>query len=585
MEFLFLIPFFILLIAFIPRFLATRRVDMTWDEGLYIACGAMSLKNVATRNFSSEAWSFEFHPPVIMYLYGVTYALYVWLSTLVRRRSIPSIGILYQEGLKLFSGRKTLSVARLTSVMLGSLSCVIVYFMCLDLFKSRLMGVVAALVLALTPSFIAWSSLAMLESGVAFFFLLTIWALTRAVELNSFCYLIISGISLGLTFGSKETGFGVPIVVLPWFVSLAFKSKASLLSDVALNIGQAFLLWIALGFLTFYVIWPWLWKNPITQFLKAIRATSHMTSRKGAGWSFYLTNLFMSTPLAVGFLYTVGLIESLFLSLAQPYFLLLSAWVIVPLALMSSPLVPKRGGTFEVSFVFVPLSILSSFAIYSFSKLITENTNRFLMLSLNNWFMFLLLSFILVSLLAIACVKIHPYYVDYYNSFSKMRRNCLIGWWGEGMAEAVAYIDQNAPKNSSVWIYGPKATAFYHTSRINLKESIGKESLFYERSKSGIDVQISKDFCVWREGDLKFCFPYYYPIKDGDLDVAQLKAENVSYILVYRWATYDPAITAMAPDHHRVVSMLRSSVPAFTSKIKGEEVCWVYKVGDLMPKT
>jgi 4-amino-4-deoxy-L-arabinose transferase-like glycosyltransferase len=581
----FLIPLFIFILAFIPRFLATHKVDMTWDEGLYITCGAMSLKNVAARNFSSEAWSFEFHPPLMMYLYGMAYALYAFLTTMIRRRSIPSLGSLYREGLRLFAGRRALLVARLPSVMLGSLSCVLVYFLCLDLFKSQLIGVAAALVLALTPSFIAWSSLAMLESGVAFFFLLTIWTLTRAVELNSFNYLIISGVSLGLTFGSKETGFGVPLVVIPWLVSTAFKNNALLVSADVLNIGQTFLLWIALGLLTFYVTWPWLWKNPIKQFMKALRATSDMASRKGAGWSFYLSNLFMSTPLVLAFLYGVGLVEALFLSVTQPYFLLLLSWIIVPLALMSSPLVLKRGGAYEVSFVFVPLSILSSFAMYDFSKFIAENANRFSMLSVNEESIFLLLSLILVGLLVVTCVKIHPYYVDYYNSVSKTHRNRLFGWWGEGMAEAVAYVDQHAPRNSSVWIYGPKATALYHSSRVNLKESVGSEPLFYERSKAGFDVQISEDFYTWREGDLRFCFPYYYSGKHSNLNVAQLKAENVSYIVVYRWATYDPAITAMDSGNYKVVCILRSSPPVFTSRIKGVEVCWVYKVQDLMVKT
>lgn len=580
----FLIPLFIFLIAFIPRFLAARKVDMTWDEGLYIVCGAMSLKNVAARNFSSEAWSFEFHPPVMMYLYGMAYALYAFLTTMIRRRSISSLGSLYREGLKLFVGRKALLVARLPSVTLGSLSCVLVYFICLDLFKSQLIGVVAAMVLALTPSFIAWSSLAMLESGVAFFFLLTIWALTRAVELSSFSYLIMSGVSLGLTFGSKETGFGVPLVVLPWLVSIAFKSNTLSGLNAFLNIGHIFLPWIAFGLLTFYVMWPWLWKNPTKQFMKALRATSKMASRKGAGWSFYLSNLFMSTPLVLVFLYGVGLIGALFLSATQPYFLLLLSWVIVPLALMSSPLTPKRGGAYQALFILAPLSILSSLAVYNLSKLIVENADGFLMLNLNNESVFLLLSSVFVGFLMIACVKIHPYYVDYYNSVGKMRRNCLIGWWGEGMGEAIAYVDEHAPKNSSVWIFGPKATALYHSSRINLKESMGNEPLFYERFKAGFDVQISNDFRGWRKGDLKFCFPYYSPSKQSGFEVGQLKAENVSYIVVYRWATYDPAITAMDSGNHKVVSIIRSNTPIFTSKIKGEEVCWVYKVEDLIAK-
>jgi len=198
----------IFLVAFIPRFLAALRVDMTWDEGLYALSGITSVKNVATRNFTPDAWNSEFHPPIIMYIYGTVYAVYVFIKTLFKRGFRLNLNLLYQEGYSLFKGRRTLLVLRLPSVILGALSCVLTYLIGLDLFKSGIVAIAAALFLALTPIFIAWSSLAMLESGVTFFYLLTIWTVLRAIEGSSLIYTIFSGIALGLAFGSKETGFG-----------------------------------------------------------------------------------------------------------------------------------------------------------------------------------------------------------------------------------------------------------------------------------------------------------------------------------------------------------------------------------------
>lgn len=579
MEFIIIfIPLLIFLIAFIPRFLAASKVDMTWDEGLYIVCGAMAVKNVAKRNFSSDAWSFEFHPPIIMYLYGMAYALYAFLTTAKSSRSIPSLGSLYREGVKLFTGRKALLATRFPSVILGSLSCTLVYIICLDVLKNQSIGIVAALILALTPSFIAWSSLAMLESGVTFFYLLTIWTFMMAVELNSIGYLIVSGISLGLALGSKETGFAIPLVVIPPLASLALEAHSL---DASVNMAQTLLLWLIMGFLTLYVMWPWLWRNPIRQFMKTLRATSKMASRKGAGWSFYLVNMFTSTPIALLFLYAVGLTEALYLSISQPHLLLLLAWVALPLILMSSPLAPKRGGAYEMLFILPPLSILSGLAIYDLPRVIVENATGFLTLNFDSGLAFWLLASIFLGLLVLSCVKIYPYYIDYCNPIAKYvsKIPCLVGWWGEGMAEAIAYVDKHAPHGSTVWIYGPRTTSFYHSSRVDLKKSIGDEPLFYERTKAGFNVQVENIFYEWRKGDLKFYFPYYYPETHSDLDIVHLRAENLSYIIVYRWATYEPTITAIDPGNNKLISAIRSIFkPVFTVKIKDIEVCWIYKV-------
>jgi hypothetical protein len=429
----------------------------------------------------------------------------------------------------------------------------------------------------------------MLESGVTFFYLLTIWTLLRAIEFQSLGYTIFSGTALGLAFGSKETGFGVPLVVLPWATFLIVKTYVAEGLVALIGKSELLLLWFLLGLIVFYVTWPWLWKSPIKQFARNVRATSKMTSRPNAGIGFYLIDLLSSTPVFLVFLYGVGTILSLSLAVTQTNVIILLSWAFLPLILMSMPFVPKRGGTYEITFILPPLSIFAGLATLRLSNILAVTLQKFFgstaifgsisYEALAVWF----LGSAFICLIALACLRIHPYYIDYYNflakSMSSIKKNLLVGWWGEGMGNAINYIDQYAPSNTTIWIYGPKSTALYHSSRVGLGKSFQNEPLFYERSKAGFKVPKDDAFNEWRKGDLKFYFPYYYPDKHNEYDMSRLKAEKVSYVLIYKWATYDPLITAIDQGNYKMVSAIRNKwTPVFTVRMKNKEICWVYKV-------
>ena len=58
--------------------------------------------------------------------------------------------------------------------------------------------------------------------------------------------------------------------------------------------------------------------------------------------------------------------------------------------------------------------------------------------------------------LAVACARIHPYYLDYYGeqvggpAGVAAHRRFEIAWWGEGVADAVAYVNANAAPKARV---------------------------------------------------------------------------------------------------------------------------------------
>jgi hypothetical protein len=63
----------------------------------------------------------------------------------------------------------------------------------------------------------------------------------------------------------------------------------------------------------------------------------------------------------------------------------------------------------------------------------------------------------IVAYLAIVCARVHPYYLDYYGeqvggAGTVARRAWFpTGWWGEGLASAIEYVNEHAAPNAHVF--------------------------------------------------------------------------------------------------------------------------------------
>jgi 4-amino-4-deoxy-L-arabinose transferase-like glycosyltransferase len=553
---------------------------MTWDEGLYVLVGSVGLKNILRRNFASDAWNLEFHPPIMMYVYGITYGIYVMVvSTLRGGFTRLRIGTLYEEGVRLFSGRGALFVVRFPSAVLGSLSVVLCYFTTLQLFRSESVAILAALILAFTPAFLAWSSLAMLESGLVFFYLASLYSLILSVGQNSLILAAASGVLLGLALGTKETGFGIILAALPWGIVRFAKDLLMSDSSGVWSLVGIFSTWIIVALSTLYIAWPWLWGNPFRGFKTHIQTASEMPSIPWAGWSFYIVRLAESTPVHLFFLYSLGTVSAFFLAGRLVDIIVILSWAILPLSIMSLPFIPKRVGAYEVTFLLPALSILAASAAWFIDQLAVALLPIPVAISSVP-----IVGASVLVILVLQCVTVHPYYMNYRNLFAHSQtggnRGFPVGWWGEGLDLAMRYIDVVAPQNSTVWIYGPRSTAFYHSTRADSKRSLANEPLFDMRAKAGFDVPTDTHFYDWKTGDLKFYFPYYYPGRQSIRDLERLELARVHFVVVTRWATHDAAL--LDPDNEEIVSeLVRNHRPVHTVKVKNDEVCWVFSVDNI----
>jgi hypothetical protein len=69
---------------------------------------------------------------------------------------------------------------------------------------------------------------------------------------------------------------------------------------------------------------------------------------------------------------------------------------------------------------------------------------------------FALLAVVLLAYLGITAARIHPYYLDYYGEHVggpagvAEHRLFEVGWWGEGIADAVDYVNEHAAAGARV---------------------------------------------------------------------------------------------------------------------------------------
>lgn len=486
-------------------------------------------------------------------MYGFIYSIYVSLIYLVKHGFSFNIEKLSEEAVKQFNGKRTLIVLRLPSMIMGAISSAALYLLTVQITGNNLIGIMAALFLTLTPHFVIMTTLVTSDVGVSLFFTLSVGLLM--VSQNSLYFLIGSAIFMGLTLGSKEPGVTLPVTVILFSLIFSFLNPLQLI------------IWLGVGALIFYLSWPLLWRNPIKVYLEHARAVTSMSSRPSAGKTYYLRHLFFSSPIILFVLYSVGFILIFSIGLSDSLYFIFIFWIFVPIFIMSLPKVPKRGGVSEILIAVPALSVIAAITV---EKIMVISNLGFII-------PVLVFGFLLIEIL-----RFHPYYMNFHTILGG-KKEIPAGWFGESMDKAMVFIDENAPLNSTIWIYGPKSTAYYYSNRVNTEKSLESEGLFQMRKQAGFDTSGAKTttdpyFKQWKKGDLKFFFPYFHTKKYLGLDKDVLHSENVSHIVIINWAfadKLDSGNTAILEE------LRRNHKPVFTATFKQSEICWVYDVRNL----
>jgi hypothetical protein len=547
----------IFVVAVVPRLLTAWKIDMTWDEATYTFCGVIALSNILHRRFSSKEWELEFHPPLGMLFIGAAYGIYIFFKSLIGKKGINETTF-SSQGLQSFKGRRALLVIRMPSIIMGALIAIFVFLISLRISNDYMVASTAALLTGLAPNFIAWTSLAMLESTLTLFYTAEIWMTILATSSHYAIFFSAAGVLFGLMVGTKISGVTATPVFIIWFLIDAFHYGVT-------DIYYVFL-WAVSAVLVYVLVNPVLWNNPIGIFLRNLKAQRALFTRtKKERATFHIETLFATTPLPIVIGALFGLISLFWFPNQLSIFACLTA--VIPLIIMSSPGLPKYGVNISI-FVLPSLTILTAIGIRSVA----------LALSIPTY----ILDTIVILSVGYSLAKTFPYCIGYQNFFTSAiaKTNNYLGQWGEGISKAISYVEENARAGSTVWAYAPKSTSLYHSTRANMRNTFGDEPLFTARQKAGFNVEVDSSVYDLRKGDIRFYYPYYYDLGLHEIE-QRLNENHVEFIVLYRAALSEIWKSSSSKGNNLFCEFLSEKCrPAYVVSLKGTEVCWIFKVTD-----
>jgi len=410
-----IIPVFIFVISFAIISFGINETGETWDEIPYYNAGRQYYSNLVHFNFKSTDWaSNKEHPPVAKYIYGLF--------------SLPG----YLMDGEHYTG------GRIASALVMSLTIALVFLFSGELF-GLVVGLIAAFILMLSPPFIAYGRILGMDSVTTLAFL------TLAIVCYRFARspgrpkdYIVPSLALGLAFSTRYNTiigslFGPVAIIL---FSSWKKNWKKWLGLLLIPLGSA---------LIFYLIWPFLWNDPVGALKISFghwgQVKEWYLAQKDAVLpnSYFFTYYLFTTPVVVLLLMIIGIVAKKMT--AQKIYIL--ALLVLPF--INSFVGIKQGGIRYLLFVWIPIAILAAFG---FVHLLSLTRKRILQVVL----LVLLFGYCIFNV-----IYHYPYYLDYYNELvggsrgNYEKKLLQFGWWGEGSKRSVDFINQSAPEKSTVF--------------------------------------------------------------------------------------------------------------------------------------
>ena len=378
-----------------------------------------------------------------------------------------------------------LAALRSGTLILVALLCASLYLFVASLW-GRLEAVAAVGVLLTMPRVFAHSHLFALDAPVMAttfiaLHLVFISARERSSPERSWWWAAAAGAMWGLAMGCKVNGMFVPLIALPW---LALCARDALLPVVVCG--------AALGPLTFWLSWPWLWHDTPARLASYVRfhgkhwqisVTYFGRMYAPAPWHYPLVMTLITVP--VGTLAAIAAGAWRMIAdrgrvimgggwrgrWADPAFRRSAAgaligWGLLVNYLMNSlPGTPKYNGCRLFLPVFPLLAVVAAigvgWAIRALASRIAasahepERTRRL---------MSLVLLLVAGALAARTVMECHPHQLSYYNAVigglrGAERRGMEVTYWGETYLDGAGWLNQHAPRMAVAWIEPPGVEA------------------------------------------------------------------------------------------------------------------------------
>jgi hypothetical protein len=401
-------------LALAARWIGLAAFGQTWDEDEYWSAGRNYLVNLVDLDFRGRAWRWnQEHPPVTKYLAG--------------------LGALWQDGY---------GVARALFALVGAGTCALVTAIGARLFGERA-GLLAGIAAALFPRLVAHDQIVGHEAPSLFLWALALWLAVRLGEVDDNRALARRAVVLGAVVGLAAGTRFANVLLLP--VVGAALLVATPRSRLVRVIDLGCLLVPSVGAATFVAIWPRMWIAPGKHLSAAwsVLKRQHLPERylgeivQQPDWHYFPTYVLATTPVLV--LLGAFLLGGWRVARRRELGMLLPlALLVVPLGVAYSPV--RQDGVRYVLPIFLGLVLFAGAGLDAVARRRTA-----------------LHAGALVLYLAVTFARVHPYPLDYFaehvggSRTVAARRWFEVGWWGEGIGEAVAHVNAHASPGARVY--------------------------------------------------------------------------------------------------------------------------------------
>ena len=195
------------------------------------------------------------------------------------------------------------------------ISLICFYFILNKQFKSPLFGVIGVLFLFLSPRIFSHSFFNSKDIIFMSFNIINIYFGIKYLEKSNFKNTILFSFFSGLSIGTRLIGIYLPILFFIFKVIQILRSKIKLRSQF-LNIFLCFILTL----MFVYIFFPYLWSNPITNFLNAFLKISNINiglynlflgesvPATYVPWNYSIVWILVSNPITYVCLFIIGLL-------------------------------------------------------------------------------------------------------------------------------------------------------------------------------------------------------------------------------------------------------------------------------------
>ncbi len=432
------IPILIFAFALACRLVDFNTTSITYDESVGKDSGPW-WKLIQKGDFSSEEWGYGKPQAVIMrWFYGV----------------LPEA--IFGDNP---SNPYDLKGARLVGAILSSVLVVGVYFLGRQ-FGSSSTGIIAALSFSLFPAILGHDRFASHDLPARMASLAAVYFMAKHLQTVQRRDWLWSALWAGISFaayfriGVQTMAILGLALVARWIADKKWRQPQSLLALAAYG-GLA----LGTGFIVFTATWPYAWAHPIQAFCDVF--VSPLAIAQGGGGSFewffgkirsvpfyyYAVVYVCMTPALLLLAHFAGCIRSRGEVRHAKAPLLL--WLMILVPIMMGAVSFRAALNHYLLICFPATCILAAIGLEACAKRLARFGGVV-------GFWLAGLSLLVVGTQAVTAVRIHPFYLDFFNSFvggtrSVAARHLLMtGWYGEGIRPLFDYVNQHATDGSTV---------------------------------------------------------------------------------------------------------------------------------------